>query len=67
MSPIIPVPTPVPTPVPEEEEFAEMPALLCGSCNFVHSKGGYLYEAEFPSELFGMCQCIQCENPDDQH
>ena len=67
MSPVQPTPKPTPNPPPaDEDNYADMPCLMCGDCHFVISKGGYLWEVEFPSEIFGMCQCIQCGDPDNQ-
>lgn len=62
--PIIPNPTPIPSPSPDEDDYAEMPALLCCKCNMIHSKGGYIWEAEHPSELHGMCNCHEIIIPD---
>jgi len=71
MSPVQPTPKPTPTPTPiptpiDEDDYADMPCLMCGECHLVHSKGGYLWEAQFPSEIFGMCQCDQFGDPDNQ-
>jgi hypothetical protein len=49
--------------------FADMPALICCGCNKIFSKGGHLWEAEYPSEECGMCVCSEVislpKNPDD--
>ena len=65
MSPI--KPTPSSSSPPNLADPADLPALICGACSLIFAKGGWLWEAEHPSEAIGMCQCIiphdEPENP----
>ena len=55
MSPLKPSPVPPPAPQPDDDIYADMPALICGLCSNIFSKGGHLWETEHPS--IDMCQC----------
>ena len=44
-------------------DLADLPALICGACSLIFSKGGRLWEAEHPSEVIGMCQCVPHDKP----
>jgi hypothetical protein len=39
------------------DDYADMPALVCGDCGMINSKGGHAWEGKNPSELHGMCKC----------
>lgn len=43
-----------------DDPCADMPPLLCGTCDKAESTGGWIYELETPTTIF--CQCGQANS-----
>ena len=41
----------------DDDDYADMPHLLCGACDGVHSAGGWRYSSAHPLTIHNVCLC----------